>query len=272
MKYKYAFLGFLGLLCFLALTSLGYMQNGSAGKLKLAVNSSKTAYKLGEVVSLSFELKNESKEDISIKDIFGVGTGYLSVYISQDSGKTFQKYEHGWGLADIANALTVLKPDESVKSSATILQHYKPNGLAGESREVINTVSKTTIMTDYAFPKEGTYYIKAKYLASVKGKKNAIQTESEPIQITIEEPTAEDLEVWNKIKDNGDIAYFLQEGDFKIPTYKYKEREKLRQVVEQILIDHPNSSYVQPLKQSLEKFQTTEEKTKENLERIKQPQ
>jgi len=60
--------------------------------------------------------------------------------------------------------------------------------------------------------------------------------DSEPIAITVEEPIGEDLEVWNRIKNDGKFAFFIQ--------------------VEDILQKYPRSIYAAPLRRSLEKFES----------------
>ena len=110
------------------------------------------------------------------------------------------------------------------------------------------------------------YYLKV--WASIIKNEESTTIESEPIKITIEEPADEDLEVWNKIKNNGDFAYFIQEGDIRIPVYKMEERAKFQQEVEQILIDYPNSFYATSLRQSLDKFKANEAKRQELLQKI----
>lgn len=255
MKNKYAFLVVVSSICFLGLGSLGYTKNNSEGKLKLSLNSSKKIYKPGENVFLSLELQNKSKEIVTFPDVFGIGGGLLSVHLSND-GKTFQNYNHpGWGLLDFVNPpLTTIKPGESVGTTTTVLWKWRG-----------------TDKSEYAFPTAGAYYLQAKYLYDnvvVNGQIQPILAESEPIKITIEEPVGDDLEVWNKIKDNGDFALFIQEGDVRIPSYKSEERAKFLQEVEQILTEHPNSFYAQSLRQSLYKFRAAEAKRQEFLQKM----
>jgi hypothetical protein len=79
------------------------------------------------------------------------------------------------------------------------------------------------------------------------------------------------LEVWYRIKDNGDIGYFLQEGEIVRGRYhKPEERAKFQQEVERLLNQYPNSFYAQSLRQSLDKFKANEEKRKASLEKMKQ--
>ena len=89
------------------------------------------------------------------------------------------------------------------------------------------------------------------------------------MKITITEPNGENLDVWNKIKDNGDIGYFLQEGDLiRGRYYTAEERAKFQQEVQQIISEHPNSFYAQSLRQSLDKFRASEAERQEYMKKL----
>jgi hypothetical protein len=98
------------------------------------------------------------------------------------------------------------------------------------------------------------------------------KVESEPIKIVINEPVGEDLEVWNKIKDNGNFAYFIQEDEIRIPSFKPDEREKFSKEFEQIINQYPNSLYTQSFRLSLDRFQAAEAKRQESMQKLKQKQ
>jgi len=227
--------------------------------VSLKISSDRTNYKLGEVVKLSIELKNESENNLVIHDVFGVGDGSVRVFISSD-GKTYPEYSPGWGQMDFASTNTIIKPNESIVSSADVLWHSKPNAIKGESDAVVKEVAKKTLLTDYAFPEAGIYFIKATYTYNES-------LESEPIQITMTEPVGEDLEVWNKIKNRGEFAFFIQNDYFQI-DYKPEERAKFQKEIENILIDHPTSLYAESLRQSLEKFRASEAKRQDFLRNL----
>lgn len=257
MKFKYRYIIFIafGLFCSLGLARFGFMQNElHTNKLKLVVSSSKTTYLLGEVVPFSIELTNGSGGEVIIENTVDPVYGSLKFYVSNESKSINYEYMNPkWGIREV-NSFVEMKENEKITNSKNVLSKLKSN------TEV-----------EYFFQKAGVYNLRVSYQIRYARETKPVLIESNPIQITIEEPVGEDLEVWNKIKDNGDIAYFLQEGEFNIPSYKMKEREKLRQEVEQLLIAHPNSFYAKPFKQSLEKFQVIEEKRKAYLEKIKQP-
>lgn len=261
MKYKKMLFVIVALAIFSGLTILAQMQN-NAVPLTLTVKSDKQSYELGEIVPISFELKNTSANDVTINDVFGVGSGSVTVYISRD-GKNYPEYNSDWGQVDFAPASTVIKPGQSLSSSATILWHRKPNALQGESARVIKEVSEKTLLTDYAFPEAGTYYVKAVYNQNLQ---------SAPLDITIEEPDGEDLDIWNRIKGRGDIAYFIQKGYVPIASYKSEEKSRFESNVRAIIERYPNSLLSKQLKTSFLKYQEVEIKRQELLQKSQRKQ
>ncbi len=230
MRYKYLFLTTFSLVFFLGWTSLSYLQvkENLIQELELSITSSKKTYVIGETVNFTFDLKNKGNDDLTRSNNFNIDAGYLKVYISKD-GKNFEKYSNpNWGRIDAAWGVVQLKPNESVKTSADVLWNEKPE-VSHLSPKSARQSSEGKILTDYVFPKAGEYFVKATFIVHYQMRANKI--ESEPIQITIEEPSGDDSAVWNKIKDRGDLAYFIQEGRFR--TRKSEEQEKLKQEIEQ---------------------------------------
>ena len=125
--------------------------------------------------------------------------------------------------------------------------------------------TEARVMTDYAFSFTGNYFIKV--ILGVSSPNRLIKIESQPIKVAIEEPAGENLLVWKKIKDRGDLGYFIQQDDFLIPSYKVEEREKLQREIEQIIIEYPDTIISSQLKKSLEKFQKNEQLIKSALEK-----
>lgn len=250
MKYKKLFLMVFSTFCVLGIVSFAYMQNHSASELTLKVSSPKNIYKLGEPLIFSFELSNNSNEAITLLDVFGTETGFLHIKVSQGSSEFLGANDPNWGRLDTSGK-TYIKPTENVRSEGNILWNWSSQ--------------ETSV---FRFDKPGVYYFKAYYTAMIEGENSKIKLESEPIQITIEEPVGEDLKAWNKIKANGDFAYFIQKGNVRIPSYKPEERAKFLREVEQILADYPNSFYTESLQQSLDKFRANEAKIQENMRKI----
>ena len=233
------------LVAILVSSSLVQGQSDATERLEISIETTRSAYLTGEIVDLNFRLENKSTEDVTLLNPFSVGPGYLSVYISRD-GTSFAEYFHKkWGLVDGGWKHTRLKPGKSIETSATLLWNYKPS--------LYSTVPQPDkIQTDYAFPDAGTYLIKSRFVVYLSDRHGTQTIESDPVPVTINEPEGEDLQVWKKIKDRGDIAYFLQEG--AVRSAKEEDQEKVVNDVEQILIFYPTSTYSSRLRESLESF------------------
>jgi hypothetical protein len=264
-KMKSTKLNFIALLLCILWSTIGFTDSKAQSynqNITLQVESTKESYILGEIVLFNVEVKNQSEIDTYLYGT-DVESGYLHVLISQD-GYTFKRYSNGtWGHKNQKGK--VIKPLEVIKSTATVLSNVLP-GTSGLSDSAILYFKNKQLMTIYAFPKSGDYYLKA--VLVIPNKDGNIEVSSEPLKITITEPIGEDFQVWKLIKDRGDFAHFIQNGqlvDFKNP----EKQAKFLQDVEEILNTYPNSFYASSLRQSLDKFKASEAKLLEFQEKIK---
>jgi len=225
--------------------------------LKVKVMSERDVYIIGETVKLAFELVNEGSEPITLLSRPDVMTGYLKVWIAFD-GREFNQYSNSsWGLFEGSGVK--IQPGGSIKSEATILWNNKPQ---------ISRLGEGNILTDYAFPEAGVYQMKA--VAAIRDRSSPgtlIKIESEPIQIRVTQPVGDDLKVWNRIKDNGAVAYFLQQGDTL--TFRDLQAQKTIKEVEQLSEEYPDSYLAKRMRQTLEKFRLEDAKRKDKLEKAK---
>ena len=187
-----------------------------------------------------------------------VESGYVKIFVSPVN-QVFRQYINGGVRTKTAGF--VIRGGETVESQATILWNSKPD-IKNLSDSAVKIYDDNQLMTNYAFPNTGIYFIKAVLI--IPGEPQT-KIESELVKIVINEPVGDDLKVWNQIKDNGDIAYFIQQGE--TPTYQDEKAKKLLKEIEQITGKYPNSDLAGQMKQKLEKFRTGEEKSKEMLEK-----
>jgi len=236
----------------LAVLTAGFIGDSEEAGVVIKFRPSKNVYKLGEPISFSFELKNNSKNEISILDSFGVGTGLVGLKVSKDGEMYHGANDPNWGTVDIL-AKTKLAPGKTLESSSSVLWDLEKQG-----------VSK------FMFKNRGEYSFKATYTLWVEGEKVPVHIESKPVRITLTEPQGINLSAWEKIKDNGDFAYFLQKNEILIPVYQTEKREKFLREIDDIIISYPDSFYSQELRKSLSKFRENELKRRElkNTKRI----
>jgi hypothetical protein len=241
---------------------IGFTQTDTTtNNLSFKGKANKEVFIVGEPIAVVFEISNNGENSIKVHS-GGVETGFLKVLISGRDNEYKQYFGYGWGLK-MGRMFELLPGKTHTYKEAKILWNGKID-TSGLSEQAAKEKLKDRITTEYALPEPGVYFIKG---LSYVGE-NAMVIESEPVQITINEPVGDDLTVWNQIKGNREIALLMQVGEFD--TGKDEEKAKLVRQVEQILEQYPNSVYSGYLRQNLELFKMKEEKRKKIKENLKQ--
>ena len=219
--------------------------------LILKVGADKESFILGEEINLQFEIKDKNNKTFTIRSVPTVKDGDIRVCIAS-TDRNFKEYKGArWGFSEGGKTQ---KKGKSFKSQAEILWNGKPpDSQKGES------FTRNRIYTDYAIMEAGIYFIKATatlFEEDAKSENDRITIESEPIQIVVNEPIGADLEVWKRIKDNGNIGCFMQNGIFG--DAKPEESQKLLKEVEEIISKYPDSLLVTQLKRGMEEYRNIE--------------
>lgn len=246
--------------------------SGSFLQLKdvvLTIQSDKDNIYVGEAVSLKFEFRNQGPTAVRIP-VDGVLGGNIEIYVGK-KGEPFRKYfRSDWGrLDEEANFLNLEPGQKKVtdSSQAKLLWNGKPDySHLNETAARLADKQDNRILTDYAFPAAGVYLVKATSCLFDELNRCSIPVESEPIQIKVNEPVGDDLQVWNQIKGNRQIALLMQGSGFD--TRDETKKQELISEVDQILVEHPNSIYSNYLGPNLEQFKRNEAKRKEMLEKM----
>lgn len=269
MKIKFLF-SFLSVAVVFALILI-WAKGGNAHKqsennllIILKISSGKQSYIQGEAVNLTFEAMNETDKAFNFYD---VSSGYLKVQIAYD-GKRFNQYKNSsWGRNESGGKR--VKPGESFKSQAEVMWNSNPIGRFSNVESIVNS-EEGAILSDYAFPEAGVYQVKAIMSISDDASETLTKIESVPIQIVVNKPLGDDLEVWNRIKDSREIANFMHRGSFI--GVDSENNSKIFKEIETIVESYPNSLLVAQLKPNLEKFYKNEKLRKLYLEKRKKPQ
>jgi len=240
-------------------------QAGSEIELSLSIQNG--VFRLGEIIPLEATIVNNASIPVRIE---GDSRYAVAIKIKAPGEKEFRRYVApgpDFTLDGIYVPIQI-NPGQVFSSQNKVLWNSSAaSQVRNLSADAAESYTRGQILTDYAFPKAGTYYVKAVAGVFFKGKE-AITIESKPVQITVEEPQGEDLEVWNKIKNDGEFGHFLQEGKMTHGYHKPEDVERFQNEVDHILADYPNSLYAQPLRESLMKYRAAEAKREEFL---KQP-
>lgn len=216
--------------------------------LSFAAKTNKEIFTLGEPVRVEFVLTNEGATPVKVPEQ-GVESGSLKIYIANQDREYKEYFASGWG-REMGNAVT-LEPGKSHSYYATILWNGKPN-VSHLNENAAKQVLAGKITTEYALPTPGVYFIKG--VSSISSNEN--EAGFKPVKVVFNDPTGIELEVWNQIKGNQEIALLMQTGGFN--TDKAEIKQQLIEQVEQILLQHPNSVYSSYLRPNLEKYKADE--------------
>ena len=262
------------LILFITVSSLPQSRigsNDSEGSAELRISTTKSEYLLGEPVRLERLL-------VKIWDPDRVGfpdddlQGALRVFIAKGHGE-FRQYK--WGgyspdreYTDGPGRLKVLR---------TILFNRKPRteGLSDYGRR---EAENGMILTDYAFPEPGEYRIKASRGYAVRRGSDryasSARAESNEITIRVKEPEGDDLRVWEIMKADTRIGFFMTVGE--APTgYPWTsgdihdrslQTERVLQEVDRITSEYPDSYLAGLLKVKAQEHRARRERIRQENE------
>jgi hypothetical protein len=173
--------------------------------LVLEVSTAKTGYQLGEVVNVQFQLRNPTTVAKSVRPP-NVLLGNLRFWVSQD-GHQYREYRGpNWGMLDARPHNIEIKSGDQFRTEATVFfNRTQPS--AHLNPMYAEQIQKVRIGTDYAFVEPGGYWLKASYQF------NDSMIESIPSKIQISQPTGADASLWNEMKHERALGYYLHTGD-----------------------------------------------------------
>jgi hypothetical protein len=219
-------------------------------RLQLQIQVDKDRYLPGQVITVNFKILNNTNQTLMLDPGANVKTGRLQVFVSDGNDEFLQYTGPRWGLLDgIAKGSIEVQPQKFVETSATVL-HNRVVATYHLNKHAAKELTKGRIDTEYAFPRPGVYYIKAKLFD--RGYVSHI--ESEPVKILIDEPQGPDLDIWNTLKTNGAYALFLQTGEISGHA-KDPKADEIVQLLEDLVKRYPTSKYADTLRTCLAKRQ-----------------
>jgi hypothetical protein len=218
--------------------------------LRVDVETDKTTYLPGELVTLHISIVNKSNTAIPLPVDATVQDGNLRVFISKESLPFKEYLGPGWGTRDRAPSKpTTLNPGQAFGTDATILwnqtietSHLNPAYAQQQGSERLSNA--------YALGKPGTYDIKV-VLRDPTTRENL---ESIPVQLTVAEPQGEDRDVWEEIRDDANYGLFMQSGGL-LESPEEQKTIRIALSLENLLSRHPNSKYAPVMRSGLAKRQ-----------------
>lgn len=233
----------IAVMVFAVVTSVvGNQQHSNSDELKLDIFSDKVSLLPGEPFEIAFVVTNKSTKAVETLRI-NVLRGDVLLFLSHegDSG-SFKKYNGTWGLLDTIEGCITLGPGEQIVDKALVNFNYASQ-IPGE------------IDTHYAFQKAGKYKLKALFQWYDCSTRKSKPIESPVIQVEVREPKGPDASVWNQIKDDSDIAYFLHVNGYTFvdmsSTSERTKSERIVKVFKDILSRYSTSIYSKYIESSL---------------------
>jgi hypothetical protein len=208
------------------------------------VRPEKLDYVLGEMVELTIWMSNPSAEDIEIPARPSVENGRIRLFVASDG--PFREYAWPGPRVDSDGPGARVAPGDTRVTTATVLSVARrpTNGLmelyAREIREKY-------LETDYAFPRAGTYRIKAVL------RTGDADVESRPVTIRVHKPEGADLEVWKVLEADPALGRFVQLG---APTGDRRSAEMsvLAKKLSDLSTSYPESRHAEDIRTSLFRY------------------
>ncbi len=213
---------------------------------ELTVSTQKQEFLLGEPIELDVFFKRKGKFDLRIIDLSVADAG-MKLYIAGDDNE-FKRYKFLW--PHYSSGRRKAMPDGSIHSSHIIFFDSKQD-TTNLSDRAIKHITEGRILTDYAFPKPGTYRLKASVAFDVMDNSSVIRddspkivfptgmVESKEITIKINQPEGDDLKVWKIIESDLRIGHFMTAGS--APNRNPSIGESLMSEIDKIVADYPDS-------------------------------
>jgi hypothetical protein len=238
-----------------AVTRDAAFAEGDNEVLSVRVLPNSNEYTLGELVKLTIRITNASSQSITLQGTPSVKNGGIHVLVVSGD-EDFRKYEGpGWGVEDVAYRVPVeLAPGEFIEAKATVLYNHRLE-TKHLSPLYANQILKDYLDSEYAFVRRGTYRIKV----VVSGVGLSDKVESKPVQIQVAEPVGDDLQVWNILRSDAELGYFLQTGNPKGASNSAKSYKQIK-VLESLIGSYPKSRQVNDIRLSLESYRSTLQK------------
>lgn len=168
------------------------------GSLNLSVESEKPWITLESPLTLKIRLTNPTQRDITAWPILDPGHGAIQVYISRN-GEEFKRYNGpGWGTKEQSIGVAQISPGESMSCEITLLFN---NAIEGR-----DDLLESSVPIDEA----GAYQIRVELYDTDFRRKIAAPVIGIPIGFPMGEA---EQALWQIVKDDKDLAYFVQTGD-----------------------------------------------------------
>lgn len=222
------------------------LEDGSDG-LALTLQSSKPSYVLGELVNLKVKVTNQTSQAVPLAGTTDVWTGAVKVFIASGEGDFKEYLGPGWGLKCVVSTAQVeISPGGNFETAATVLYNHRME-TGHLSKMYASQISRKHLGTDYAFAGPGAYRLKA-VLQTEGG-----TLESGVLEIDIREPQGVDRSIWEVLREDPGLGYFVQSGGPMGPP-ETPRSQQLEATLERLIGSFPEGRQVEGIRAGLAKY------------------
>jgi hypothetical protein len=219
----------------ISLNRLSAASTDRLNQLAITLQLEKQSYILGEPVSITFKVTNNSNARIELPGLVEVGGGTIVLRIAADDGAYRLYRGPGWYVTG-RKTLTppMLDPGSIIERTVTVLHNRAPKrGTLNE--QTWKRITEQEIDTEIALPKPGRYHFKAVLFGKI---------ESPPLEIYVTEPQKiDDIEIWKLISSQPKYALFMQSGDLLQGTLTDQRTNDMVDALEAFVNYHATSAY-----------------------------
>jgi hypothetical protein len=171
-------------------------------------------------VHLKIKVTNLTGQAVPLAGAPDVGTGAVRVFIASEGGDFKEYLGPGWGLKDVVGGPPVeIQPGRSFETAATVLYNHRPE--TGHLSELYaSEIRGKRVGTEYALAQPGTYRLKAVLQDAGGG-----ALESGVLEIDIREPQGIDRSIWEVLREDPELGYFVQSGGPNGPPETPRSRQ-----------------------------------------------
>jgi tetratricopeptide (TPR) repeat protein len=203
-------------LCLLqAVTPAARAQRPAPGftSLSLFAEPEKAEVTVGEPLIVKLRVTNLNESDIDARAVLDPAYGALQLYVSRNGGDFKRYLGPGWGTKDRMGGLSgVIKPGTDVYGEVSLLYH---NALPGRSDLLESSVP---------LGETGSYVIRVELYDETFERK--IVAPAFAVQVGFPQEEAGQA-VWEAVKSDKDLAYFMQTGDARQSGAVVQKAERL---------------------------------------------
>lgn len=193
------------------------LPHATAQSIDLKLQSTRANYALGEIVEL----------ELVVRDLGTTATpvqppnpyfGNVQLFISGD-GAHYREYTGPrWGSVHARQQARTLAPGEELRLALSVLYNHR---MPVEDLRPMHAdaIRERNLDPGFAFMEPGRYWAKA--VIGSLGQK----FESAPLQLDMHEPVGADARVWQRVKYDASMAYFLHTGQIKFRPGSARERQ-----------------------------------------------